>query len=86
MLTSPLTIGFKATIAEPTVNVFGELYANPVGAASLTVMTTSNDTLPPELVAVTVYEAVAVTVVGVPEMIPVEISKESPSGSAGETE
>ena len=42
--------------------------------------------LPPVLVAVMVYVAVEVIAVGVPEMTPVEVSKERPAGSVGETD
>ena len=40
--------------------------------------------LPPVLVAVTVYAAEDVIVVGVPEIVPVEVSKDRPAGSVGE--
>jgi hypothetical protein len=83
---SPKTEGVKAMIVEPTINTFGELYERPEGATSLTVITTSNETLPPELVAVTVYEAIAETSVGIPEMTPVAASIDNPVGSEGETE
>ena len=42
--------------------------------------------LPPELLAVTVYVAVEVIVVGVPEIVPVDVSNSSPVGNAGETD
>ena len=42
--------------------------------------------VPPVLVAVIVYEAEDVTAVGVPLMAPVEVSRERPAGSDGETE
>ena len=44
------------------------------------------ESLPPVLVAVTVYDADAVTAVGVPEIVPVEESKDRPAGSVGETD
>ena len=40
-------------------------------------------TLPPVLVALTVYVVVALTTVGVPEISPVAGSKTRPAGSAG---
>ena len=40
--------------------------------------------LPPVLVAVTVYAAEDVIVVGVPEIVPVEASKVRPAGSVGD--
>jgi hypothetical protein len=39
--------------------------------------------LPPEFVAVTVYEVDEVMAVGVPEIAPVEIEKTRPAGSVG---
>ena len=42
--------------------------------------------LPPELLAVTVYVAVEVIAVGVPEIVPVEVSSDKPAGNAGETD
>lgn len=42
--------------------------------------------LPPLLVAVTVYVADEVIAVGVPEITPVEVLKESPAGSDGDTD
>ena len=41
------------------------------------------ESLPPVLVAVTVYVADAVISVGVPEIAPVEVEKERPVGSVG---
>ena len=41
--------------------------------------------LPPVLVAVMVYVADEVTAVGVPEMTPVEVSRDRPDGSVGDT-
>jgi hypothetical protein len=49
-------------------------------------MTTVADVDPPELVAVTLYVAWAVTSMGVPEITPVAGSRERPGGSAGATE
>ena len=40
--------------------------------------------LPPEFVAVMVYEADVVMAVGVPEIAPVEVEKAMPAGSVGE--
>ena len=57
-----------------------------VGAASLTTMVTVAVSLPPVFVAVIVYEADEVMVVGVPLMSPVEESRESPAGREGETD
>ena len=42
--------------------------------------------LPPELLAVTVYVAVEVITVGVPEIVPVDESNDKPAGNAGETD
>lgn len=54
------------------------------GAASLTTMVIVAVALPPVLVAVTVYAAEDVIVVGVPEIVPVEASKDRPAGSVGD--
>ena len=51
----------------------------------MTVMSTVVVALPPVLVAVMVYVAVEVIAVGVPEITPVDVSKERPAGSVGET-
>jgi hypothetical protein len=56
-----------------------------LGATSLTVIERDAVVLPPLFVAVTVYEADAVTAVGVPEIVPVDVESESPAGNAGET-
>ena len=56
------------------------------GATSFTTMVTSAVVLPPVLVAVMVYVAEEVMAVGVPEIAPVEVSRESPFGREGETE
>jgi hypothetical protein len=42
--------------------------------------------LPPELLAVTVYVAVALIAVGVPEIVPVDVSSDKPAGNAGDTD
>ncbi len=42
--------------------------------------------VPPELVAVTVYTAEEVTVVGVPEIAPVVLDSVRPAGSEGDTD
>jgi len=56
------------------------------GATSLTIMVTLAVSLPPVLLAVMVYEADDVMAVGVPEISPVEESRERPAGSDGETD
>ena len=56
-----------------------------IGVA-FTVMLRPTVVLPPVLVAVTVYVAVAATAVGVPLMTPVEVLRLRPAGSAGETD
>ena len=53
---------------------------------SLTTIVTAAVSLPPVLEAVIVYVVEEDTVVGVPEMAPVEESKASPDGSEGETD
>ena len=83
----PLAEGVTVVMAESLVNVneFG-LYVNEAGAISLTTMVTSAVVLPPVLLAVMVYVAELVTADGVPEMAPVEESRERPAGSEGETD
>ena len=54
------------------------------GAASLTTMVIVAVALPPVLVAVTVYVAEDVIVVGVPEMAPVDVSNDRPDGRVGD--
>jgi hypothetical protein len=49
-------------------------------------MVTLAVSVPPVLVAVIVYDAEEVTAVGVPLMLPVEVSSDKPAGSDGETE
>ena len=50
----------------------------------MTVMDTLVVALPPLLLAVTVYVAVEVMLVGVPEIAPLVVENESPAGSEGE--
>ena len=54
------------------------------GASSVTVMVTVAVALPPVLLAVTVYVAVELIAVGVPEIVPVDVSNDKPAGNAGE--
>jgi hypothetical protein len=49
-------------------------------------METPKVVLPPVLVAVTVYVAIEVVAVGVPEITPVVVFNERPVGNAGLTE
>ncbi len=83
----PLAEGVTVVMAVSLVNVneFG-LYVNEAGAISLTTMVTAAVVLPPVLLAVMVYVAELATAVGVPEMAPVEESRERPAGSEGETD
>ena len=50
----------------------------------MTVMDTLVVALPPLLLAVTVYVAVEVMLVGVPEIAPLVVENDSPAGSDGE--
>ena len=52
----------------------------------MTTIVTDAVSVPPELVAVTVYTAEEVTVVGVPEMAPVVLDRVRPAGSEGDTD
>tara|TARA_Y100000766_G_scaffold48771_1_gene38975 strand:+ start:836 stop:1126 length:291 start_codon:yes stop_codon:yes gene_type:complete len=68
------------------VNVY-ELGEYPIrGWTSLTTIVTDAVSVPPVLVAVTVYDAEDVTVVGVPEIAPVVLDRVSPAGSEGDTD
>ena len=87
VIAPPLDVGVTVVIAVPfaKLNELG-LYVSDDGAASLTIIVTVAVALPPVLVAVTVYVADAVIAFGVPEIVPVEVSKESPAGNVGETD
>ena len=56
------------------------------GWTSLTWIVMDAVSVPPVLVAVMVYNADEVTAVGVPEIFPVELSKDKPAGRVGDTE
>ena len=56
------------------------------GETSFTTMVTLAVSVPPVLVAVMVYVAEEVTVVGVPEMTPVVLDMVMPAGSVGDTD
>ena len=83
----PLEVGVVAVIAESlvSVNELG-LYVIEEGMTSLTTTVIVAVALPPLLVAVTVYDADEVIAVGVPEITPVVVLKESPVGSDGDTD
>ena len=83
-MTEPVTVGESGVILEFLVNVFGDVYKRVEGAISFTVISISKVVLPPVFVAVTVcFCEIEITTLGVPEIIPVEVSKESPDGSVG---
>lgn len=52
----------------------------------MTTIVTDAVSVPPVLVAVIVYDAEDVTVVGVPEIAPVVLDRVSPAGSEGDTD
>lgn len=52
----------------------------------MTTIVTDAVSVPPVLVAVTVYTAEEVTVVGVPEIAPVVLDRVRPAGSEGDTD
>ena len=87
VIAPPVAEGVTVVMAVPlvSVNEFG-LYVSAEGATSLTSMVTSAVVLPPVLLAVMVYVAEEVTADGVPEMAPVEESRERPAGNDGETD
>ena len=49
-------------------------------------MTKATESLPPAFAAVIVYVAEALIPVGVPEIAPVDVSNERPTGSVGDTD
>ena len=83
----PPVVGVTVDIVVPLINVseLGE-YVTADGAISLTTMLTVAVSVPPVLVAVIVYDAEEVIAVGVPEIVPVEVSRDNPAGSVGDTE
>ena len=83
----PPVVGVTVDIVVPLINVseLGE-YVTADGAISLTTMVTVAVSVPPVLVAVIVYDAEEVIAVGVPEIVPVEVSRDKPAGSVGDTE
>ena len=87
VMAPPLTVGVTVVMAVPlvSVNEFG-LYVKDEGAISFTTNVKVVVSLPPVLLAVTVYVAEEVTAEGVPEMAPVEESMERPAGRVGETD
>ena len=86
VMAPPLVVGVNVVMAVPfsTVREF-ELYEID-GATSLTMMVMLAVSVPPVLFAVIVYEAEEVIVVGVPYIIPVEVLRNKPAGSDGETD
>ena len=81
----PVEVTVSVVIAVPFSSVRElELYEMD-GAISLTVMVMLAVSVPPVLVAVMVYDAEDVTVVGVPLIAPVDVSSDNPAGSDGDT-
>ena len=81
----PLEVGVAVVIALSLVRVSElGLYATEDGATSFTWMVTVAVSLPPALLAVTVYAVEFETAVGVPEIAPVVLSNARPAGRAGE--
>src|SRR5690606_8178039 len=74
--TFPSTAGTSGVMVTPSANTFGVGYDRLNGGMSFTVISIPKVMLPPEFVAV--------TVAGVPEMIPVAVSNTSPFGNVGE--
>ena len=80
----PLVVGVSGVMAVP-FSAVKELGLNvmPDGAATSTSMVMVVVALPPVLVAVTVYAVDELSVLGVPEIAPVAVSKERPAESVG---
>jgi hypothetical protein len=86
VIAPPLVVGVNVVMAVPFSKVREfELYEID-GATSLTMMVMLAVSVPPVLFAVIVYEAEEVIVVGVPYIIPVEVLRNKPAGSDGETD
>ena len=86
VMAPPLVVGVNVVMAVPFSKVREfELYEID-GATSLTTMVMLAVSVPPVLFAVIVYEAEEVIVVGVPYIIPVEVLRNKPAGSDGETD
>ena len=82
----PPVVGVIVDMVVPLVNEREvDEYVTEDGARSLTTMVTVAVSVPPVLVAVIVYDAEEVIAVGVPEIAPVEVSKDKPAGSDGDT-
>ena len=62
------------------------VYVRELGATSFTEIVRVLVVVPPLFAAATIYVPEAVTVVGVPEIIPVAVFKLIPNGKAGVTE
>jgi len=82
----PPEVGSTVDMVVPLIKVseLGE-YVTADGATSLTTMVTLAVSVPPVLVAVIVYDAEDVIAVGVPVIAPVEVSRDKPAGSDGDT-
>jgi hypothetical protein len=80
----PPVVGAIAVIETPLVKVIELVLYDTVGAASLTRIVTVVVALPPLLEAVTVYVVAEETADGVPEISPLEVSRDRPAGSVGE--
>ena len=80
----PLAVGVIGVMAVP-FSAVNELGVNvmPEGAATSTSMVMVVVALPPVLLAVTVYVVDELRTLGVPEIAPVAVSKDSPAGSVG---
>ena len=70
--------------AVPLVTVYCVCAQLRSGATSFTVTVTVAVSLPPVLVAVMVYDAVVLSSLGVPEIVPSEVSNDKPPGKDGE--
>ena len=86
VMAPPLVVGVNVVMAVPFSKVREfELYEID-GATSLTMMVMLAVSVPPVLFAVIVYEAEEVIVVGIPYIISVEVLRNKPAGSDGETD
>ena len=86
VIVPPPTVGVSVVMVVPFSKVRELEPYEIVGGTSLTTMVSVAVSVPPVLVAVTVYVAEEVIAVGVPEITPVDVSRAMPAGSDGETD
>ena len=84
MIAPPSNEGVSGVMAVFLVNVFGDEYDSVDGAMSVTVISKVVEVDPPVLVAVTVKVVFTKAAPGVPDISPVAVLMDNPSGSDGD--